>query len=227
MAHPMKKDAVEGHNSKMRRMTDGYGLASGDKNNIIAEAEIGKREGPESGHGFGSSAVEGKAPIQRADRPARARGGHVKHKKGGTHVNVIVAPQSGGPPGVGAAPPMLPHPPMPGPPMPPPGAGGPPGAGMPPKPPMGGPPPALMGAPGAPGGIPPGLFAPHASGGRVQRTLDDEGLKRSDKPEKYGLRERANGGRVEQIKGQTAGALSGPGRLEKIEMQKKSKNRVH
>lgn len=99
-------------------------------------------------------------------REHHAGGGKVgkgKDKKGGNHVNVIIAGghpggAPGGPPGMppaglGAAPP--PHPPMP--PMPPPGAGGPPG--MPPKPmmPPGG---------GGPPGMPPGM---HNAGGRVGR----------------------------------------------------------
>lgn len=152
----------------------------------------------------------------------RARGGRTKAK--GTHVNVIVAPQGGG---AGA-------------PMPPPGlpVGGPPAmAGMPPKPPMmppsgappmGGamPPPGLLGAPGAPGGSPPGLFPPRKRGGRVHadeaqdkelimQTLKNEGLIRSDSEVK-----RARGGKINSIHDMDAGSMSGPGRIEKAELQK-------
>ena len=153
---------------------------------------------------------------------SRARGGRMKGK--GTHVNVIVAPQGAGGPGavpppvipVGAPPPaaaMPPRPPM----------------GMPPGgPPMGGamPPPGLVGAPGAPGGMPPGLMPPRAKGGRVKhadekedkalimKTLRDEGLTRADHEVK-----RARGGKIKSIHDMTAGAASGPGRLEKIELQ--------
>lgn len=229
MAHPMKKEATDGINAKMRRMTRDYGSASGPANNKLAPTNRAKAEGPEEASGFGA---ESGTPRPRADRAsrianpiptyaqggaiARARGGRAK--KGATNVNVIIAPQGGG-----AAPP---------PPAPPILAGPPPGAGMPPpgppKPPMGagpmGMPPGAAGlpmAPGAPGGMPPGLIPPRASGGRVhkdeaqdkaliQKTLKDEGLVRSDEPVKMG---RARGGKVHHM---TAGAATGVGRLEKI-----------
>ena len=79
-------------------------------------------------------AVSGKPARERMDKPARARGGKVKSKKG-VNVNVIVAPQAqqhaplpaGGPAGIPPPPVAGPRPPIPGvggPPMPP---GGPPG----------------------------------------------------------------------------------------------------
>ena len=260
MAHPMKKESMDGINAKMRKMTQDYGSASGPANNIPAETNRLKGEGPEDVPGFGADASAPKArgdrskrtsaanpvstyrkggrvkradggdvsPIEEANRDqamskpsGRARGGRTKGK--GTHVNVIVAPQGagagampppvlpvGGPPGLGAAPPMMP----PKPPMMPP-IGGP-----------GGPPPGMPMAPGAPGGLPPGIMPPRAKGGRVKhadeaedkalikKTLKEEGLTRSDKPEKMPLEGRAMGGK---ITGYDAGAASGPGRLEKIE----------
>lgn len=79
--------------------------------------------------------VHGEKAHKRVDK--FARGGKTAHK-GGTKVNVIIAPQGGGnKPGMPA--------PMPPRPMPPAGAGGPPGA-MPPRPagaPMGAPPPGI------------------------------------------------------------------------------------
>ena len=68
MAHPMRDSARDGHNAKMRRMTDGYGLASGPKNNILAETNRAKGEGPEDSTGFGADASAAKP---RGDRPAR------------------------------------------------------------------------------------------------------------------------------------------------------------
>jgi hypothetical protein len=137
--------------------------------------------------------------IEEANRDqtasSRARGGRTGHKKGSTHVTVVVAPQGGG-----NTPPAMPmHPPVVAP-------------MMPPRPPMAPPMPPAGGPPGMPPGgaapmIPaPGMMPPRASGGRVG-SLEDQGLSASDKPTKVG----------QKTTGYTGGALSGPGRLEKIE----------
>lgn len=88
---------------------------------------------------------EGKMAKRRADRVMRAKGGKVGHKKGSTHVNVIVN-------GAGKEPMPIPMPPpaMAGPPP------GPPVAGL------GGPPPGMP-----PGGMPP--MPPRARGGKVKK----------------------------------------------------------
>lgn len=96
-------------------------------------------------------APEGKKAKRRADRVTRAHGGKVGHKKGSTHVNVIV---NGGDKGAGV-PPMPPPAMMAPPPGPPPG----PVAGL------GGPPPG-MGAPPPGGPVPPMLGRKH--GGSVK-----------------------------------------------------------
>ena len=260
MAHPQKADAAAGHTAKLRRMTEDYGSAAGPSENIPAESNRLKQEGPEDEIGFGADASAPKARGDRASRRTTAanpvstyrRGGKVKHhgkkradggdvsaieeanknqsiasrarggrmKGKGTHVNVIVAPQGTGGPGampppvipVGAPPPAAAMPP-PRPPM------------MPPGGPMAGPA-GLPMAPGAPGGMPPGLMPPRAKGGRVKhadekedkalimKTLRDEGLTRADHEVK-----RARGGKIKSIHDMTAGAASGEGRLEKIELQ--------
>lgn len=221
MAHPMKGDSASSHTAKMRKMTEGYGLASGPENNIMAESNIHKQEGPEREVGFGADASAAKP---RGDRPARrtmaanplatykdggavqgrAMGGRTKGKHGkGTHVNVIVAPQGG----AGGAPAV----PSPVPPV-----GGPPPMPMPPpRPPMAPPGGPMAGAgpmaPMPPGLPPPGLMPPRASGGRIEESLKAQGLSRSDTPE------RAMGGRLPNQKHHmTAGAVTGIGRLEKI-----------
>lgn len=228
----MKQSSADAHTAKMRRMTDEYGSASGPENNIMAESNIHKQEGPEREVGFGSDASAAKP---RGDRPARrtmaanplatykdggavqgrAIGGRMKHgKKGHTNVNVIVAPQGGAGGAPAVPPPVLPvggPPPMP---MPPP---------RPPMAPPGGPMGAAAGlpmAPGAPGGLPPGIMPPRASGGRIEESLKAQGLSRSDTPE------RAMGGRLPNQKHHmTAGAVTGEGRLEKIGEKPKAPGR--
>jgi hypothetical protein len=89
VAHPMKKHAEEGHGAKLRRMTEGYGSASGPANNKLAPDDLLKGEGGEDSVGFGADSA---APNARADRPARrtaaanplatyAKGGRVKHRR--------------------------------------------------------------------------------------------------------------------------------------------------
>jgi hypothetical protein len=160
------------------------------------------------------SAIETANKDQAAT--ARASGGRTKHKgKGSTHVSVMVAPQGGGstPPPVipvGAGPPGMPMPP-PRPPMAPP-PGGPPMAGGP----IGAAPPPGAGAMPPPG-LPPRKYGgARAEGGRVE-TLKDEGLAKSDKPIKEPLEGETGRNKGGKVSGYDAGALSGEGRLQKIE----------
>lgn len=91
MAHPHKMDSTDSHNAKMRKYTEHYGSASGPKDNLLAESNIHKQEGPERSIGFGADASAAKP---RGDRPARRtaaanplatykRGGAVKHRADG------------------------------------------------------------------------------------------------------------------------------------------------
>ena len=210
MAHPNKKEGVEGHNAKLRRMTRGYGDANPAMKKL-APVTAQKKEGGEEAVGFGADSDKASA---RSDRPARrttsanpvatykkggatklAKGGRTKHK--GTHVNVIVAPQGGSPPpGAGAGLPMganpagammpPPKPPMagPGPMAPPPGAGMgmPPGAGAGP----------MMA--GAPGGLPPGMMPPRKRGGKVAHADEKEDAAQIKKMVKPDALKRADGG---------------------------------
>jgi len=227
MAHPLKRDASDAHNSKLRRMTRHYGSASGPANNRLAPMENLKDEGPEDHVGFGADYA---AATARSDKPARravvanpvatykkggkikpveiatrARGGRLKGKgKGSTHVNVIVAPQGAQQPPAGPANPQLAALAAAAGPKPP----------MPPGPPPGAPP---MGA-----GAPP--MMPRKRGGRanhpdeaqdkqlINRVLKQEGLER----------ERARGGMVD-ISSVKSGAESGPGRLEKASLHRRHK----
>jgi hypothetical protein len=252
--HPHLKEARDGHNSKLRAMTTHYGSASGPSNNIDAPTNISEGPQKAVGFGSSNSAAKpradkrarggkvckrdtgGTTPTTSAIEQAnvnqalasgkadqRARGGRT-HKKGSTHVNVIVAPQGGGMhPSVNPVPPIGANPMMP-----------PPGA-MPPRPMPPGMPPGApgmgAGGPGAgplpPGALPPGIVPPRAKGGRVghsdeaqdkgliHRVLKEEGLERSDKKVPFGLKSRGRGGRMPKHH-MTAGGDSGVGRLEKI-----------
>lgn len=203
MAHPHRKEAVDGHAAKLHKLTRDYGSASGAANNIAAPSERYKQEGPEDSIGFGANSDR---PPPSATKPSRDQlvanpvatlrkggrvdcrkhGGRTKKGKGNTHVNIMIGQHPGT--GPNPVPPQMPGAPPPGmmpkPPMPPPGPppGGPPG--MPPGMPPGGPPMAA----GAPGGIPPGLMPPRASGGKVNRPLN--------KIEQHVTPDRARGGHV-------------------------------
>jgi len=145
--------------------------------------------------------AEGGSVTPRLDK--RARGGGVKkHGKGHhTHINIMVAPKGGdaGGPAGGA-----------GMPMPPPGGGAPP---MVPKGPMPPPPGALgAGPPGMPPGAPPPGMPGMKRGGRAPSGISSKGnlehwAKYASSNTKY-----EKGGKVPM----TAGADSGPGRLQKI-----------
>ena len=189
----------------------------------------GRVHGKHRADGGDVSSIETANRDQAMATPGRARGGRMKHGKGQTHVNVIVAPQGAGAAGAGAMPP--PVIPVGGPPGMPPGAGAAPQMPMPPpRPPMGGamPPPGLMGAAGAPGGLPPGIMPPRAKGGRVKHSdeAEDRALfkKMFKESEKKEGKERARGGRLTHHE-MTAGAATGVGRLEKI--GEKPKNAGH
>lgn len=195
MAHPMKADSVSGHNAKMRRMTDGYGLGAGPKENILAPDEKMKREGPEDSVGFGSDSSMARA---RGDRPARRsmpanplatykRGGSVKKRADGGDVSsieeanrdqmVTSRARGGRTKGkhgthvniiVGQPPGGAPTPPPVLPVGPPPAMPIPPP--RPPMPPPGAGGPSPMAGPGPvipPGLPPPGMMPPRAKGGRV------------------------------------------------------------
>lgn len=167
----------------------------------------------------------------------RARGGRTGgKKKGGTHVNIMIAPQHGQPGAAGPMPvsamptpapmPGGPKPPMPG--MPPPGGGLPPGGG----------PPVLPPGAAPPGMVPPGLaprppmIPPRKRGGRVVKkhhhddaAADAAQIKHMVKQsalKPHGSMRAAGGGIMPKMGfaaggrvGLTAGAYSGEGRLEK------------
>ncbi len=197
MAHPHLKEAREGHESKLRRLSGAHGTVENPSGNQPVEVVDGGEGGERPQLPWGKRYSETPSGPQDAVglKPKKnlgkfARGGRAKHKGKSTNVNIMIGHPGGPPPGPaippGAALPGLPGgaPPMMRPPMPPPG--GPPG--MPP------------GGPGGPPGLPPGLagMMPHKLGGRAFK--------------KGGAVKRASGGRTF-----TAGACSGEGREEKIE----------
>lgn len=141
-----------------------------------------------------------------------ARGGAAKHKKGSTHINVIVAPQGGG---MGARPVPVPVPAAGGAPM-----GGPGMARPPMAPPMNVPPGAMP--PGV-SGRPPGM----ARGGQVMSAGHNITPRRANTPtaNKDAFLEHTEakrGGAIKRMKGgkisppMNAGAGGAKGRLEKI-----------
>jgi hypothetical protein len=98
VAHPMKSDAANAHNAKLRSMTTHYGLASGPANNITTPGERLKGEEGETNVGFGADSAA--ASAKRGDRPARramaanpvptyAKGGSVKKRDTGGDVSPI------------------------------------------------------------------------------------------------------------------------------------------
>lgn len=227
MAHPMKKEGVTGHNEKLRRYTEHYGAADPAMNKAAPVTRL-KQEGPEDSVGFGA---DYDAASARADRPARRsaaanpvatykRGGraHEREKaearamggsvisraRGGrakTNVNVVIMPPNGNQPGTMDTSPVMPGAAVP--PMAPPKA--------PPGPMAAGLPPGAM----PPGAVPPGLIPPRKRGGKVEHSdvKEDRALVKSMVKDEA-LKHRARGGKVNKIH-MTAGAESGPGRLEK------------
>lgn len=83
MAHPYRKEADAGQNAKMKRMTGGYGSASGPANNILAESNRNKAEGPEESVGFDADASAPKARGDRASRRTTAANPVSTYNKGG------------------------------------------------------------------------------------------------------------------------------------------------
>ncbi len=197
MAHPfqsLREDKVE--RSRVSKLTGATGVhSSGDVTN---NRTVIKGKNPAA-----AMKVEGAKSGGRLDK--YARGGAVK--KGSTNVNVIIAPQggAGGPPPLplppaGGAPPMAP-------PAPPPGMAGPP---MPQK--DGG---RTHYAAGGKVGLDPAKVQSMKAGTQVQHS---DG--KNDGKDIYRAKQitYAKGG---QVGGIDDGAGSGPGRLEKITLQRK------
>lgn len=245
MANPYKKEGVDGHNAKLRRLTRHYGAADPTMNKLAPVDRL-KKNGPEESVGFGS---DSSAPDTRADRPlrrtaaanplatykrgggvkGRAEGGRVKRGgKGKTNINIVVAPGSaaGGAPAmpplalpIGANPALPPPMPPPAPPM-----GGPSGPGL-----------MAMGGLGGPPGMPPGLVPPRKRGGRItgqaaeaeMAGMEKQAATHPDVKEDRALvkqmvkpdaLKRAAGGKI----GLTAGAVTGEGRLEKADAHRRN-----
>ena len=205
MAHPHLQEARAGAAAKIKRLSGAHGTFEHPSGNEPAPGVV--PSGPQRASGLG---VTGNKPRMRMDK--FARGGAAKHKKGGTHVNVIVAPGGGHPQPTPVPVPM----------------GGPPG-GMPmppPRPPMAGPPPGAGGPPpglappgaGGPPGLPPGLRKnggrTFKRGGKVEHDDAAEDRAMVKKMVKPAAMKRAHGGRTGKY---DAGAVTGEGRLEKIE----------
>ena len=111
MAHPIRVEATDSHNAKLRRMTRNYGEANPAMNQKLPQEKY-KIEGPEPHVGFGASYD---AVNARSDKPARRsvaanpvatykrggsakceggvaerkRGGRLKHKDSGGAVDAI------------------------------------------------------------------------------------------------------------------------------------------
>lgn len=87
--HPFRLQSKDGHNEKLRKMTDHYGSAD-PKANVSAPTNKYKQEGPEDDVGFGADSTMARA---RGDRPAKKaqansvatlkKGGRVKNRNMG------------------------------------------------------------------------------------------------------------------------------------------------
>lgn len=96
MAHPMKKEGVDGHNEKLRKLTRDYGDADPSMRKS-APVNRFKEEGPEDDVGFG---VEYDKVKARSDRPARksiAANPLATYKKGGRVKQKVRKRADGGP----------------------------------------------------------------------------------------------------------------------------------
>ena len=195
---------------KARRSTPANPLATYRKGGRV------HTKGKHHASGGSISDIEQANVDQKLSAQGRARGGRTKHK--GTHVNVIVAPQGGGAPAAPPMPPMGANPALmpPKPPMAPPGPSAGPMPPMGPGGPMAGGPPMMP-----PGAMPPGMMPPRARGGKVNHAdakEDKAMIKKMVKSDS--LKGRARGGKVHM----TAGAESGPGRLEKVAARTRNKS---
>lgn len=176
MAHSMRAEIDKSRDDKMRNMGVKVSTAETDRDpgvghtTVKADSSLGDASGERAaGYKRGGrvakkdgGAVEGCETKQRMDRGKFAAGGNVG-KKGGTTVNVIVAPSK----------PAAPMPPM--------------GAGAPP-PPMGGMAPPMPAGPPPGGPMPSGGMPMRKRGGRVGKydAGAGSGLGREEKVENYG-----------------------------------------